>query len=82
MAERFASEPVTASGGQVPVIYRLNLKDPNQYFFAQSITMRDRDVIYVADASTVSLQKFLGLLGAALSPPGAAVRTVTTVNAL
>jgi polysaccharide biosynthesis/export protein len=82
VAERFASEPVTASGGQVPVIYRLNLKDPNQYFFAQSIAMQDRDVIYVADASTVSLQKFLGLLGAAISPPGAAVRTVTTVNAL
>lgn len=82
VAERFAREPVTASGGVVPVIYRLNLKDPNQYFFAQSIAMRDRDVIYVADASTVSLQKFLGLLGAAISPPGAAVRTVTTVNAL
>lgn len=44
--------------------------------------MRDRDVIYVADASTVSLQKFPGLLGAALSSPGAAVRTVTSVNAL
>ncbi len=82
VAERFAREPVTASGNQVPVIYRLNLKDPSQYFFAQSIAMRDRDVIYVADASTVSLQKFLGLLGSALAPPGAAVRTVTTVNAL
>lgn len=82
VAERFAREPVTVSGSVVPVIYRLNLKDPNQYFFAQSIAMRDRDVIYVADASTVSLQKFLGLLGSALSPPGAAIRTVTTVNAL
>ena len=82
VAERFAREPVTVSGDVVPVIYRLNLKDPNQYFFAQSIAMRDRDVIYVADATTVSLQKFLGLLGAALAPPGAAVRTVTTVNSL
>ena len=82
VAERFASEPVKLQGDVVPVIYRLNLKDPSQYFFAQSIAMRDRDVIYVADASTVSLQKFLGLLGSALSPPGAAIRTVTSANAL
>lgn len=81
-AERFAREPVKAGGDIVPVIYRLNLKDPNQYFFAQGIAMRDRDVIYVADASTVSLQKFLGLLGAALNPPANAVRTINSVNTL
>jgi len=81
-AERFAREPVHAGGDQVPVIYRLNLKDPNQYFFAQGIAMRDRDVIYVADASTVALQKFLGLLGAALNPPATAVRTVNSVDTL
>ena len=61
-AERFSSEPVQAQGDRVPVIYRLNLRDPNQYFFAQGIAMQDRDVIYVADASTVALQKFLGIL--------------------
>jgi polysaccharide export outer membrane protein len=82
VAERFAPEPVQAGGDIVPVIYRLNLKDPNQYFFAQAIAMQDRDVIYVADASTVALQKFLGLLGAALTPPGNAVRTVNSANNL
>jgi len=82
VAERFAHKPVNVRGDIVPVIYRLNLKDPNQYFFAQAIAMQDRDVIYVADASTVSLQKFLGLLGAALSPPAAAVRTANSVNTL
>lgn len=82
VAERFAPEPVQAGGDIVPVIYRLNLKDPNQYFFAQAIAMQDRDVIYVADASTVALQKFLGLLGAALTPPANAVRTVNAVGDL
>jgi polysaccharide biosynthesis/export protein len=82
VAERFAREPVNVSGDIVPVIYRLNLKDPSQYFFAQSIAMQDRDVIYVADATTVALQKFLTLLGAALSPPATAVRTVNSVDTL
>lgn len=74
-AERFAREPVGARGDHVPVIYRLNLKDPNQYFFAQAITMHDRDVIYVADATTVALQKFLTIIGAALAPPNQAIGT-------
>lgn len=78
VAERFATEPVRASGNSVPVIYRLNLRDPSQYFFAQAIAMRDRDVIYVADASTVALQKFLTLLGSVMAPPTQAVRTVNT----
>ena len=81
-AERFSSEPVQAQGDRVPVIYRLNLRDPNQYFFAQGIAMQDRDVIYVADASTVALQKFLGILGSAISPPAAAIRTVNSANQL
>ena len=74
-AERFARQPVQARGDLVPVIYRLNLKDPNQYFFAQAIAMNDRDVIYVADATTVELQKFLTILGAAFAPPNQAIGT-------
>ena len=82
VAQRFATGPVPVDGETVPVIYRLNLRDPNQYFFAQAIAMRDRDVIYVADASTVALQKFLSLLGSAISPPAAAIRTVNSANDL
>ena len=47
----------------VPVIYRIDLKDPNQYFFAQSIAMRDKDIIYVANAPAVELAKFLTIVG-------------------
>jgi len=46
----------------VPVIYRFDLQDPNQYFFAQVIGLHDRDIIYVANAPSVELNKFLGLL--------------------
>jgi len=54
----------------VPVIYRFDLLDPNQYFFAQVIPLHNRDIIYVANAPSVELNKFLGVLG----------RAVATVN--
>ncbi len=50
----------------VPVIYRIDLKDPNQYFFAQVIGMHDRDIIYVANAPSVELDKFLALVAKAI----------------
>lgn len=53
----------------VPTIYRFDLKDPNQYFFAQVIGLRDKDVLYVANAQSVEMAKvmamFRGAIGAA-----------------
>lgn len=48
---------------RVPVVYRIDLKNPNQYFFAQAIKLRDKDIIYVANATSVELDKFLGIVG-------------------
>lgn len=50
----------------VPVIYRIDLKDPNQYFFAQVIGLQDRDILYVATAPSVELDKFLTIIGKAV----------------
>lgn len=50
----------------VPVIYRINLKDPNQYFFAQAIPMHDKDIIFVSNAPSVELDKFMTILGKAV----------------
>ena len=60
----------------VPVIYRINLKDPNQYFFAQVIPLQDKDVIYVSNAPSVELDKFLTILGKAVGT-GRAVGTLS-----
>jgi polysaccharide export outer membrane protein len=79
-AERLSGGPVKAEGERVPVIYRIDLKDPSQYFYAQSILMRDEDVIYVADASSVALQKFLTILGSGVGVTGNVVRNVQTFD--
>ncbi len=66
----------------IPVIYRLNLKDASQYFFAQVIAVRDRDVIYVADSSAVELQKFLGILGSSIGVGAGSIGAAVTVGNL
>jgi polysaccharide export outer membrane protein len=49
-------------GHRVPVVYRLDLKDPGSYFIAQEFPVRDRDVLFVANASSVGLKKFLNVV--------------------
>jgi polysaccharide export outer membrane protein len=57
----------------VPVIYRIDLKDPNQYFFAEVIPLRDRDIIYVANAPAVELDKFLTIVAKTIATSRASI---------
>lgn len=63
-------------GPKVPVVYRVNLRDPRAYFYAKGFTLRDRDVLYVANSALSELQKFLQIVGSVR----AAVQTVQTVD--
>lgn len=47
----------------VPVIYRLNLKDPINYIVAQNFAIKDKDLIYVSNAPAVEFRKFVSLIG-------------------
>jgi polysaccharide biosynthesis/export protein len=55
------SELVTEDG-RVPLVYRLDLKNPASFLVAKDFPMRDGDVIYVATAPAAQLQKFLNIL--------------------
>ena len=48
----------------LPIVYRLNLKQPGGLLAMQHFMVRDKDVIYFANAPSTELGKFLGLLGA------------------
>lgn len=54
--------PLTTPEGKVPVVYRADLKDPVTFFAAQNFPIRDKDLLYVSNASGVELQKFLNIL--------------------
>ncbi len=52
----------------VPVIYHVNMGDPQTYFLVQNFAMRDKDLIYVANAPTVQIYKFLQLINSVVVP--------------
>ena len=67
----------------VPTIYRIDLEDPNQYFFAQVIGLRDKDVIYVANARSVEMGKLLAMFRGAIGAASLATgfgRTAITIG--
>jgi polysaccharide biosynthesis/export protein len=62
-------QPVTTTpDGLVPVIYRINLKDPGSFFVMQSFAMNNRDILYVSDAPVTEVQKFMNLIFSIVFP--------------
>lgn len=51
--------------GRLPIIYRLDLKDPSNFFVAQSFPMRNKDILYVSNAPLADVQKFMNLVSSA-----------------
>ncbi len=58
-------------GKKIPTIYRFNLRDPNGLFFTQNFAVQNNDIIFIPDADSVNLQKFVQILN-----PG----TATAIN--
>lgn len=56
-----------ASDTQVPVVYRLALRDPNGFFLARFFEMRDKDILYVSNHPTAEVGKFLNIIAPLIS---------------
>jgi polysaccharide export outer membrane protein len=67
-------EPQNPSGvhvtpnGKVPVIYRIDMRNPATFFIAQSFPIRNKDILYVSNAPLADLQKFVNILGSFIYP--------------
>jgi polysaccharide export outer membrane protein len=74
--------PALATGpdGTSPVVYRLNLREANNYFYAERFPMEDKDVIYVANAPLTELQKFFTLVNTVTGPVISGVVVSRSVN--
>ena len=70
-------KPCAAPDRPRAVVYRLNLRQPEGIAFAQRIPLRNKDVVYVANADTVELLKFMRLMSATSS---LASNLATTAN--
>jgi polysaccharide export outer membrane protein len=63
----------------IPIIYTVNFRDGAGYFVATKMQMRNKDVLYVSNATTVEISKFmtyLRLINATVNDP-----LVTATNA-
>ena len=58
----------TGPDGSSPVVYRLDLRAAKSYFLAQRFPIRDKDIVYVANADFNELQKFFSLLNTLTGP--------------
>lgn len=66
-------------GPIIPVIYNVNFRDPSGYFLATKFQMRNKDVIYVSNATTVNVTKalnFFNLVVGTVNNPIAAAENV------
>nr|WP_244475352.1 polysaccharide biosynthesis/export family protein [Rhizobium sp. Leaf311] len=57
---RFKSETV-------PVVFRANMRDPSTLFAIQKFPMQDKDIIYITNADSVELLKFLNIVNSVSS---------------
>ncbi|SEJ37274.1 polysaccharide export outer membrane protein [Sphingobium sp. AP50] len=62
--------------GRVPVIYRINMRDPATYFAMQNFQIQDHDVMYVSNSPVADFQRFVNILVGVVLP------AVTIENAL
>lgn len=67
------NNPLLTPDGKAPLIYQLNLKDPSAFLAAQNFPMKNKDIVYVANAPSAELQKFLNILTSSIYSIGATV---------
>jgi len=71
---------VTTADGTSRVLYHLNLQDVDGYFLASRFPVQNDDIIYVANASTGQLSKFLTLVGSVTQPVFSGVVVVRSLQ--
>ena len=59
-------------GPMAPIVYRVNMSQPNAYFLAKSFLLRDKDLIYISEAPATDFQKFMSVVNG--------VRQLSTIN--
>jgi polysaccharide export outer membrane protein len=62
VAEQLGIDCSKFSGPIIPVIYNINLRDPAGIFLATNFEIRNKDVIFTANAASVEVTKFLNFL--------------------
>ncbi len=60
--------PLLQGDSLVPVVYRIDMRDPNGLFLAQSFPLFNRDVLYVSNSPSTELTKVLQVFSTLVAP--------------
>jgi polysaccharide export outer membrane protein len=59
---------LTTPDGKIPVVYRVDLKNPATFFVVQNFPIQNKDVLYISNAPAAELQKFLNIMVSVVYP--------------
>ncbi len=76
-AARALGVPGRPTAASAPVLYRLDMMDPTSYFLAQRFAMKNQDLVYIANAKTNPVYKFMSLVNL-LTGPGISAAYLST----
>lgn len=74
------ARPSPADVSRVPVIYRVSMRSPDGFFVAHRFPIRNKDIVYVSNASATDVQKTIGILLPFLGVGVTAAAVATTVR--
>lgn len=69
LAEKLGVDCSKMDGPTVPVVYSVSFADPAGYFLATRFQMRNKDVLFAANAQSVEITKFATFLNTLISVP-------------
>ena len=73
LAEKLGVDCSKMDGPTVPIVYGVSFADPAGYFLATRVQMRNKDIIFAANAQQVEITKFADFLNTLISVPTNAV---------
>jgi len=82
LLESLGHDNLPPGSGTVPVIYQLEMQKPEGFFYANNFNIRDRDILYYANAGSIGVGKFMALLNTMLSPVMTTASGAATVRVL
>lgn len=80
LVRRMVPGKVASAGATTNVIYQIDLKDPNGFFLLKSFSMRNRDLIFIANSSLAEVRKFATLVSSTAAPVAQAASVGSTFN--
>src|SRR4029077_11260559 len=80
LAENLGVDCSKMDGPTVPIVYSVNFSDPAGYFLATRVQMRNKDVIFVANAQAVEITKFASFANTVMSVPSNGIGLASAIQ--